>query len=382
MAFGAAARRLFSLAPGVAFVNHGSYGAPPRSVQEEAERWRRCMEANPDRFMREVLPGALRKAAARLAKEFRTTENRMAFVENATAAANTVLRSLDFRRGDEILLNSHSYGAVRQAARYVASRTGARIVEAAIALPVHSADELVEAIRASFSRRTRLVVLDHIASPSGLIFPIHQLAAIARRHGAKVLVDGAHGPGQLPLDIPALGVDWYLGNCHKWLFAPRGCAFLWSRRRDVHPLAISHGYGKGYSEEFDWTGTRDFSPWLAVSAAITFSRAVEPRARRYRHELATKAAALLSSALGETLDGPPDLHASMMAVRLPRVFDDAASLRMRLLARHRVVAAIVPIEGRTWCRVSAQIYNTAADYERLRDAILAEASRASRRSRG
>jgi isopenicillin-N epimerase len=331
------------------------------------------MEANPDRFMREILPPALRASAARLARAFGASPEQLAFVENATAGTNSVLRSLDLRRGDEILINSHTYGAVRQAVHYVCSRSGARPVEAPIRLPVSTEDDLVAPLAERLSARTRIVVLDHIASPTGLIFPVARLARLARRLGARVLVDGAHAPGQIALDIPALGVDWYAGNCHKWLFAPRGCAFLWAKKGDVHPLAISHGYRQGFAAEFDWTGTRDFSAWLAVGAALDFFRAARPaRLRRHNHRLVARAARELAAAWGQPPDGPARMHAAMMAVRLPI---KAAGLRARLLHRYGIVAAPMDIDGAPWCRISAQIYNTAADYGRLRDAVLAEAGR-------
>jgi isopenicillin-N epimerase len=383
IAFGAPARRKFPLEAGVFFLNHGSFGAAPHVVLRAAERWRREMEANPDRFMREVLPAALRGAAVRLAKTLKVDSDHLAFIENATSGANAVLRSLAFRRGEEILLTSHSYGAVRQAARYVSARTGARVVEARMPFPVSRDADLVEPIRERLSRRTRLVVLDHIASPTGVVFPVRRLAALARRAGARVLVDGAHAPGQLTLDIPSLGVDWYVGNCHKWLFAPRGCAFLWAKKGEVHPLSISHGYRKGFAAEFDWTGTRDFSPWLAVPAALDFLQAARPaRVRQHNHALVTQAARMLANAWGEPLGGPAEMHANMMCIRLPREVGPALPFRARLLAKHRLVVALMEVDGTAWCRISAQIYNTASDYDRLRDAVLQEASRASRRSRG
>src|SRR5882762_5328422 len=240
--FGAAARREFLLESGTAFLNHGSFGAAPRSVLEAAESWRRRMEANPDLFLREILPGALRAGAAQVAQFIRAKPDDVVFIDNATAGMNAVLRALQFDANDEILATTHTYGAVRQAIRYVCDRTGARLVEAEVSLPVTGESSLV--------------------SPTGLIFPVAELAALARARGAQVLIDGAHGPGQLELDVPALGADWYVGNCHKWLFAPRSCAFLWCRddsKRDLHPLAISHHYGEGFTAEFDWTGTRDFS---------------------------------------------------------------------------------------------------------------------------
>ena len=208
--FGRSIRPRFFLESGTAFLNHGSFGTTPRSVVAAADRWRRRMEANPDRFMRDTMPRALRAAAGRLARFLHTEERDVVFVENATAGLNAVLRSLELRRGDEILATTHTYNAVRQTLREVCRRSGARLVEARIELPVAGEKGLIAPIERRLSGRTRLVVLDHIASPTGLVFPVKRLAALVRSRGARVLVDGAHAPGQLALDLPALGVDWYI----------------------------------------------------------------------------------------------------------------------------------------------------------------------------
>jgi isopenicillin-N epimerase len=371
IAFGRPMRRRFLLEPGTAFLNHGSFGTTPRAVLAAAARWRRRMEANPDRFLREILPGALRAAAARLSGFLNAKEKDLGFVENATSGVNAVLRSLAFRPGDEILATTHTYNAVRQTIRHVCSRTGAKLIEARIDLPVEDVDDLVFPMEQKISRRTRLVVLDHIASPTGLVFPVKRLAALARAHGAKVLVDGAHAPGQLELDIPSLGVDWYAGNCHKWLFAPKGCGFLWTRERSqagIHPPVISHGYGKGYAAEFDWTGTRDFSSWLSIPEGIDFLKELNAsRVRSYNHRLAIAAAQRIAAAWGTPLDGAAQLHGSLMAIRLPETLQrrDATQLMAGILARHGIVVAIMPIAGELWARISAQVYNTPEDYERL-----------------
>jgi isopenicillin-N epimerase len=317
--FGRRLRRRFLLEPGVAFLNHGSFGAAPRAVLAAADRWRRRMEANPDRFLREELPGALRAAAGRLARFVHAEERDLAFVENATAGMNAVLRSLDFRRGDEILATTHVYNAVKQTIREVCRRSGAKLVEAKIVLPVEDAEDLFSAV--------------------------------------------------------SLGADWYAGNCHKWLFAPKGCAFLWARRGaqdGIHPPVISHGYGKGYAAEFDWTGTRDFSAWLAVPAGIDFYRKKgSARIRRYNHRLATAAAEKLAAAWNCITDGPAELHGAMMSVRLPKRLQrrDPGHLMSGFLARQSTVVAVMAIDGTLWARVSAQIYNAAGDYDRLRLAV-------------
>lgn len=371
IALGRGLRRRFALEPGTAFLNHGSFGAAPRAVLAAAGRWRRRMEANPDRFMREVLPAALRRAAARLARFVRAREQDLVFVENATSGVNAVLRSLAFRPGDEILATTHTYNAVRQALRHVCAQSGARLVEARIDLPVANARQLEDAIEKRFTRKTRLLVLDHIASPTGLIFPVRRLAALARARGARVLVDGAHAPGQLPLDLPSLGADWYTGNCHKWLFAPPGSGFLWARagaQDGLHPLQISHGYGKGFAAEFDWPGTRDFSAWLSVPDGIEFMRMLgSSRLRAYNHRLVAGAAQRIAMAWNTPLDGPPALHGSMMAVRLPKRLQerDPARLMAGWLARQRLIVAVMPIGGALWARLSAQGYNAPQDYQRL-----------------
>lgn len=374
---GTTLRPEFRLAQGTDFLNHGSFGAPPRAVLEAAERWRSRLEANPDVFFREILPGALREAAATLARFVGARAQDLVFVENATAGMNAVLRSLSFSPGDEILASSHVYGAVRQAIRHVCERSGAKLVVAELPLPLAQAEALVSSLAARMSERTRLLVLDHVASPTGLVFPVGELARLARARGARVLVDGAHAPGQIALDLPALGVDWYVGNCHKWLFAPRPCGFLWaheSAQDGLHPLAISHDYGRGFGPEFDWTGTRDPAAWLAVVDAIRFFEDLgADRVRAHGHELAVASATKIARAWDSVLDGPAALHGSMMAIRLPARLcrglaadrEGARELMSALIAEQRIAVAVMPIGSALWARISASVYNTPADYERL-----------------
>ncbi|MGH6628903.1 MAG: aminotransferase class V-fold PLP-dependent enzyme, partial [Burkholderiales bacterium] len=267
------------------------------------------------------------------------------------------------------------YNAVRQTLRHLCKRSGAKLIEAPVVLPLRNDLDLESSIQKNFTGKTRLLVLDHIASATGLIFPVRRLARFAHARGVKVLVDGAHAPGQIALDVPSLGVDWYTGNCHKWLFAPKGCAFLWARRSaqaDLHPTTISHGYGKGFAAEFDWTGTRDFSAWLAVTDALDFYRDLGPAGiRNYCHKLVVRNAKEISESWNTPLDGPAALHGSMMAIRLPDALQRASPLRLQqeLLSCHRVVVPVVAIGGGLWIRISAQIYNADEDYERLLAAV-------------
>ena len=372
--FGAAVRHEWDLDPDVAYLNHGSFGVTPRAVLAAQEAWRRRIERNPAAFMASARSGLLREAAASVAEYLGARPDDLVFMENATSAANAVLRSLDFKPGDEILITSLGYRAVNHAAAYVAARTGATLVEAKIPLPVPSAETLVAAVEAKLSPRTRLAVFDHIASQSAIVFPLERLIAAAHGVGAQVLIDGAHVPGQMALDIPGLGADYYVANLHKWLFVPRGCAILWAgreRQRDLHPLTISHGYGQGFLAEFDWTGTRDLSHWLAAPEGIACHRRLGgARLMERNRDLVREMAAMLARRWGTGLAAPAEMFAAMAVVRLPESPRDALELTQELRDRHRIEAPVHRIDGALWVRIAAQAYNERADYERLAAAFI------------
>jgi isopenicillin-N epimerase len=365
------------LDPEVTFLNHGSYGATPRSVLAEQDRWRARMEARPTAFMSYELPSALRKAAGALAAFLCCKGEDLVFVENATVGCNAVLNSIRLAAGDEILITDHAYPAVRKAALHAAKRAGADLVEAKVPYPLHDAAQIVEAVAARLGSRTRLVVLDHVTSPSAAIFPVREIAALCCAADARLLIDGAHAPGMLTLDVPTIGADWYVGNCHKWLMAPKGSGFLWASpeaQSELHPVTISHGYGLGFNAEFDWTGTRDPSAWLAVPAALDFHERLGGTSLRERNaRLAQQGATQLADHWG-TVRGTPDrLTGSMAAVRLPLrgPANDEEALRLRawLFETHRIEVAVVAIADALWARISAQAYNQADDYGRLADAV-------------
>jgi isopenicillin-N epimerase len=361
------------LDPAVAFLNHGSFGATPRAVLAEQERWRGLMERHPTHFMSEELPPALRAAAARLAAFVDARADDLVFVENATAGCNAVLRSLRFAPGDEILVTDHGYPAVRKAAEYVAARAGARVVEATVPFPLHDAKQVVAAVSSRLSSRTRLAIFDHITSSTAVVFPVGELTALCRAAGVPVLVDGAHAPGMLSLDVPSIGADWYTGNCHKWLMAPKGSAFLWvtpERQAHTHPLVISHGYGQGFTAEFDWVGTRDPSAWLSVPAAIDFHERLGGAELRERNTGMAREQATVLAEVWKTERGAPDpLTGSMAAVRLPLAEPAtphrALELRRKLFDEHRVEAPVTAFADALWVRISAHAYNRPADYARL-----------------
>jgi len=369
---GAAVRHEWTLDPDFLTVNHGSFGATPRVVLAVQKEWRRRMERQPTRFMHAVLPDALRAAAARLASFMGAEGKDLAFLENATVGCNAVLRSHRLHPGDEVLVLAHGYGAVRNTVRYVTELAGARMTEAEVPFPNPSADGVIAALEAAITPRTKLAVLDHITSPSALVLPLDRMVATCHAHGVPVLVDGAHGPGQVELDLPAIGADWYVGNCHKWLCAPKGSAFIWAapdRQDGLHPVTISHGYGKGYLEEFDWTGTRDFSAFLAVPAALDFHARLGGAALRARNAaLAAEATALLALRLNTEIGATGSLAGAMGVVRLPisgeATAERAKALRARLLDA-KTDAPLNALAGGIWLRLSAHAYNEPADYERL-----------------
>ncbi|HUZ72949.1 MAG TPA: aminotransferase class V-fold PLP-dependent enzyme [Stellaceae bacterium] len=375
--YGAAARAAWRLDPGVTYLNHGGYGATPASVLAAQEEWRARIERNPTAFLARELPAALRRAAAIVAAALGAAGDDLVFVDNATSGINAVLRAQEFAPGDEIVLTSLAYPAIRNATRFTAARAGARVVEAPLPLPIGDDDAVIAAVAAQLGPRTRLVILDHIASASAVVLPVAALVEMVHRHGARVLIDGAHAPGQVALDLPALGAEWYVGNLHKWYFAPRACGFLWAApavQAVLHPLSISHGLGQGFAAEFDWTGTRDFTSCLAAPAGIEFHRGMGGATLMARNEaLAREAAALLARAWDTEAAAPRSMFAAMATVRLPvsgaATVERAQRVVRWLAAGHRIEAAVSADSGALWLRIAAQAYNERADYERLAAAV-------------
>lgn len=368
----ASVRSEWLLDPDFLTVNHGSFGATPRRVLAAQDEWRRRMEAQPTRFMVRDLPGLLRRTANELAAFVGAAGEDLVFVENATTGCNAVLRSLTLGPGDEVVVLSHGYGAVVKTVRYVTALAGARVVEAELAFPRPGADEIVAALSSVLGSRTRLAVLDHITSHSALLLPIARMVAACSAAGVPVLVDGAHGPGQVPLDLPSIGADWYVGNCHKWLMAPKGAGFLWAapgRQVDLHPGTISHGYGQGYLAEFDWTGTKDPSAYLAVSEALAFHRELGGAALMRRNAaLAAEATAMLAERLGTETGSNPAMMSAMGLVRLP--LDGHVTEPRALAIRAHLLdagtdAPVNAIDGGAWLRLSVQAYNDLDDFRRL-----------------
>ncbi len=375
--FGRALLPHWTLEEGMIFLNHGSFGATPRLVQAEAARWQSRMESQPVRFFRDELPPALRAAATALAGFVGTAPERLAFVENATSGINAVLRSMRWQPGDEIVTTSHVYNAVRQTFAFLTTSAGVTSVEVPLGMPLSDATDVTHAIAARITPRTRLIVIDHIASATAVILPVSEIVALARAAGVPVLIDGAHAPGMVDLAIDGLGADYYVGNCHKWLCSPKGAAFLAVAPNAAvapHPSVISHGFGQGFSAEFDWIGTRDCSPWLATPAAIDLHHAIGGQALRQRStDLARTMAAMLADALGTQTGAPTGLFGAIATIRLPFSGHGdwvmAHALRDWIWKNRRMELLVTAFDGQFWIRISAAPYNEAADYEAIPAAL-------------
>jgi isopenicillin-N epimerase len=388
-----AVRAHWQLDPDVTFLNHGSFGACPVPVAEEQRRIRDELERNPDHFFIREYEGRLHDARSAVATFIHADVDDIVLVQNATSGVNAVLRALTLAPGDELLVLDDAYNACRQAMNYVADRTGAAIVVVEGGFPPGSADDIVEQVIAAVTPRTRLVLLDHVASSTSVIYPVQRLVAALNERGVDTLIDGAHAPGMVAVDIAALGASYYTANCHKWLCAPRGSAFLHIRRdrqSTLHPLSISHGYdraGGALHREFGWTGTFDPSGWLAIPTALRFVEELIDggwaAVRAHNHDLAVCARDILLEELGPLAHTPEALTGSMVTLVLPPELGDFSGrpwiedpLMNRLFTHHRIDAMITPVPGTTrrCIRLSAMLYNDEQDYRRVATALKHEVS--------
>jgi isopenicillin-N epimerase len=380
---------LWLLDPEVAYLNHGTVGATPKRVLEAQRDWQTRIERQPAAVLaREIsplmgakprAPGALRAAADRVAAFLGVEGTDLVFVDNATGGVVSVLRSFPLHPGDEIAITDHTYGAVANVARYVAREIGAEVRIAEIPFPAAGPQAVIDAFAAALSDKTRIAVLDHVSSDTALVMPVKEMAALARARGIAVLVDGAHAPGAIPVDIAALGVDWYTANMHKWAMAPRPCGVLWvapSRQENLHPPVISWGLDQGMLAEFDWVGTRDPTPWLAAPDGIAFMEEFGLAAMQtHNHALVLEAARMLSDRWGTPFETDPAMIGTMASVALPESLGgseaEADALRDALWFEDRIEVHMARRGGGLRVRLSAQIYNELADYERLAVAVAA-----------
>lgn len=382
---------LWLLDPQVTFLNHGSFGACPRTVIETQQRWQRILEREPIDFFLNRLPPLMEEVREALAPIMGCQADDLALVPNATSGINAVLRSLDLQPGDELLGINQTYGACRAALDWVAERVGATVVYAELPWPVEDPSQVTETILAAVGPKTRLALVDHITSPTGLVLPIAEIIAGLKDRGVETLVDGAHGLGMVPLALDDWGAAYYTSNAHKWLCTPKGSAVLHVRRDlqdSVKPLNLSHGvgwpgeaYGSPFRMAFDWTGTDDPTPFLCIPEAIRFlsglvDGGLEGLMARNR-ALALLARTMLCDQLEQDPPAPESMIASLAAVRLPEADhrptqpDDFGPLYRWLCEEQLIQVPIIPFPAppARLVRVSAQFYNQVEDYERLAKAL-------------
>ena len=383
---------LWRLNPEIDFLNHGSFGAMPRAVWEIQRQWIAQLESDPVEFLapeRSLRPklSVVRNSIADLVSADATD---IAFVRNATEGVNAVLRSFPFSEGDEVVITSHGYNACNNAARYATERFNANVVVAELPFPISSADQAVEAIRRVLSAKTRLLLVDHVTSPTGLVLPIRPIVELAKTHQVRVIVDGAHAPGMVPVDLISLGADYYTANHHKWLCGPKTSGFLYVRKdlqEEVRPAIISHGANSedlGESKflaEFNWVGTYDPTPLLSVPASIDFLSTLRPgglgQLMSENHELVTAGRAVLLEALKLDAPAPSDMLGSLASIALPLGRKASKpkldAFQKQLFTKHRIEVPIFQLDDGTPClRISAQAYNHLEQYERLAEVLCRE----------
>lgn len=387
--FGRLWLREFLLDPDATYLNHGTVGVTPRRVLDVQRGVMDEIERHPSRFLLRELTGItfggppsaeprIRQAAEVVAQFVGGRGDDLVFVDNATTGVNAVLRSWPFERGDEILLSELGYGGVACAAAYAARERGATV--RTLAMPASLTPEaIVQAWAEGVAPETRLAIVDHITADSALVLPVAAIVDVLHTRGVAVVVDGAHAPGAIGLDVPALGADYYVANLHKWGWTPRASGFLWaplSRQRGLHPPVISWGLDQGFTAEFDMLGTRDPSPHLSAPAAIALfeewggAAAIQAR----NHALALDGARHLAERWGTELTTPASMIGTMATVTLPEAAgtdrDAATALRFRLLEEDGIEAHVHAFRDRVRVRISAQIYNDMDDMERLAAAVL------------
>ncbi len=374
-------RTHYLLDPNVIFLNHGSFGATPRTVFDTYQSWQRRLEWQPVRFLGTELAGHLAEARAALGDILGADAADLVYIPNATFGVNVVARSLRLGAGDEVLATDHEYGACDRVWRYLSRERGFTYRRQPVALPLTTDEELIDQFWQGVTPRTRVIFLSHLTSPTAVRLPVATLCARARAAGILTLIDGAHAPGQIDLDLPAIGADFYTGNCHKWLSSPKGAAFLYAHREAqalIEPLVVGWGYdaepemsyGSRFLDTLQWLGTINYAAYLSVPAAIRFQAEHDwPAVQQACHHLLGNALAGIGALTGLPSVYPDDTHYHQMAVAPLPPATDIVALKRRLLDAYRIEIPCTRWNDRPFIRVSIQAYNTAEDVAALIEAL-------------
>lgn len=378
--------RHWNLAKDIAFLNHGSFGACPNAVLNVQLRLRKQMERAPVQFLWRHYEELLEPARVALAKFVGARPQDLVFTTNATSGVNAVVQSLKPRQGDALLTTNHDYNACHNALVQAAQQSGAVLQIARVPFPLRDPNQVLDAILQTVTPRTRVAMIDHVSSHTALVFPIEKIIRVLEAKGVDTLVDGAHAPGMVPLDLTRLRPAYYTANLHKWGCAPKGAGFLWVREDKqalIHPAVTSHGYNTprpGYSnfqDRFDWTGTFDPTAWFCIGAAIEWMGKLLPggwpEIRKMNHSLVVKARRLLCRSLDIEPPCPEKMLGSMCTLPLPEKFQripktgkiDAEQLRLYDEFGIEVPFLRLGDPERRWFRITAQVYNSPAQYEYL-----------------
>jgi isopenicillin-N epimerase len=373
-------RELFLLDPEISFLNHGSFGACPIPVFETYQAWQRQLEKQPVEFLGRRIQESLAEARARLGEFLGAAADDLVYFTNPTSAINMVARNLRLQPGDEILTSDHEYGAMDRTWNFICRHHGASYVHQPVCLPLESSQQFIESFWRGVNAHTRVIFLSHITSPTALIFPVTEICRRARQAGILTVIDGAHAPGQIDLNLAELDPDLYTGACHKWLMAPKGSAFLFANQRVQHlldPLVVSWGYeserpGRSrYIDYHEWQGTRDPAAFLSVPAAIKFQADHDwAEVRKRCHDLSADTRRQIErlTGLGSVCPDSPEWFAQMFTARLPQGIDPDA-VKERLYERYRIEVPIIVWNNQNLIRVSFQGYNSAEDGQSLVNAL-------------
>lgn len=377
-------RSQYLLDPDFVYLNHGSYGATPIPVFETYQKWQRELERQPVDFFRRA-DGLLAEARARLGEYLGSPAENLVYVMNSTVAINTVARSIDFKPGDEILATDQEYPAMNQTWSYICHKTGARYITRPVTMPFTTKEAFVEEYWAGVNSHTRIIFLSHIPFSLGVIWPVEEICRRARLAGIPVIIDGAHAPGQIPLNLTEIGADIYFGGLHKWLSAPKGASFMYASKTAqswLDPLIISHGWGEQpipagtsrFIEFNEYQGTRDFSAFLSVPAAIDFQRQNDWDTRRAEcHALAadTRRRIVELTGLPPVCPDSPDWFMQLALSPMPKI--DLSALAQRLFKQYKIEVPVIQWNSNPGAmRISFQAYNTQADADALIDALKIE----------